>query len=247
MRRPRRTPSTTPESIERPSSPRAAGADPRDHFILPETVQQASRANSNNNNGVGAMAPANVGPMRRRKRGSSNTKRRSLLFQLRRWLFSSPKSKWDDPLRGGGGGLSSASRGNKKNNSVRFPIVGLLSVLAICLFCMYRVMMSAQRPTTSIDATRPRFLSGPVSVLAAKPFKVSFDIDPADVVKSRWFVGPKPLTAWDRVEMKQRDFGGLQIRFFEEVGLRQQKRVIYHDFQDEWGVAKLKSGPNDGV
>lgn len=107
--------------------------------------------------------------------------------------------------------------------------------------------MSAHGPSSIGNETRLRFLSGSVSALAAKPFRVSFDIDPADVVKGRWFVQPKPLTAWDRMMMKQHDFGGLQIRFFEDVGLRQQKRVIYHDFKDDWGVHNLKSGPNDGV
>jgi len=44
-----------------------------------------------------------------------------------------------------------------------------------------------------------------------------------------------------------RDFGGLNIRFVEDEGLRQQRRVIYHEFQNEWGVEQLKSGPNDGA
>lgn len=101
-----------------------------------------------------------------------------------------------------------------------------------------------------MGARQPRFLSGLVSELAAQPFRVTFDTTTTAITGGRpaVVVPPPPLTSWDQqIVSKQPDLGGLDIRFFEEEGMRQQRRVIYHDFRDEWGVSKLKSGPNDGV
>ena len=103
-----------------------------------------------------------------------------------------------------------------------------------------------------MGARQPRFLSGLVSELAAQPFRVTFDtatmVHTTKEGRPAVVVPPPPLTSWDQqIVSKQPDLGGLDIRFFEEEGMRQQRRVIYHDFRDEWGVSKLKSGPNDGV
>ena len=81
-----------------------------------------------------------------------------------------------------------------------------------------------------------------ISVLAAKDFSVVFDKPSLDRRHTLFHV---PLS--HQLIAEDKDFGGLEIRFFEDLDQRQKGRLIYHDFQNDWGVAKLKSGPNDGT
>jgi len=241
MRRPRRTPTSTPESggeqvPQLLPSFRTSSND--SGSLLPETVQQAAHRSSSVNNNSPSMA-------RRRKRKSSSSSS-SVIGSLRRWLFQTSPSSRDPLLRG-------PAHHHHSTNNLPNACCKLSVLVVCCLYCVYSIskgpaLLPSLSYYSSSNKKQPQFVSfsgGPVSQLASQPFDVRFHYHSA---KFGPFHRPRPLKMLQELTaVTQRDFGGLDIRFLEDEGLRQQRRVIYHEFQSEWGVEQLKSGPNDGA
>jgi len=218
MMRARRTPSIGGT----PSSESTGTPSPPWRSDLPETVQQATSGSGRNG-----------GPRRRKRKPARSSQ---LLWSFRRWAFPSS--------RGRGRGLELNKKSSSTSSSL-FPILGCLAIVMTSLLGIYYAVFLRHGTAPILRSqifSKSTARSRKVSVLAAKDFSVVFHKPSLDRRHTMFHMPHShELVAEDK------DFGGLEIRFVEDLDQRQKGRFIYHDFQNDWGVAKLKSGPNDGT
>jgi hypothetical protein len=122
----------------------------------------------------------------------------------------------------------------KKGSKGRLQLV-TAACTALLLLGFYSVFLagSSTPSTYSVPDSRWPDLTGPkrnleISVLAAKKYAIQFPVSrarPSSIVK------PPHLRQWEIKEAKHFDHGGLEIKILEEERLRQQRREIYHNFE----------------
>lgn len=130
---------------------------------------------------------------------------------------------------------------NTVTTLLRAIVVVTAFILAFCLFApllpLLRAAGTGSRPGLFIAGKR----NLEISVLAAKEYSVAF----SNPLGSSVVTPVVPMGNYQLVLAKYRDDGDLQIRFLEDMTMRNQTRAIYHDFKDDRGYLELVRGPKN--